>query len=65
MKGCLASGCPFVFGFTVYESFESPQVAQTGVAPMPAAGEKVLGGHAVLALGYDDPSQRFIIKNRD
>lgn len=63
MKGCLASGCPFVFGFTVYESFESPQVAQTGVAPMPAAGEKVLGGHAVLALGYDDPSQRFIIRN--
>jgi C1A family cysteine protease len=63
MKGCLASGYPFVFGFTVYESFESPQVAQTGVAPMPAAGEKVLGGHAVLAVGYDDASQRFIIRN--
>ena len=63
MKGCLASGYPFVFGFTVYESFESDQVAKTGVAPMPAHGEKVLGGHAVLAVGYDDASQRFIVRN--
>ena len=39
LKGCLASGYPFVFGFTVYESFESQQVAQTGIVPMPAAGE--------------------------
>lgn len=28
MKSCLASGFPFVFGFTVYESFESDQVAR-------------------------------------
>ena len=63
MKGCLASGYPFVFGFTVYESFESDQVAKTGVAPMPAANEQVLGGHAVLAVGYDDSSQRFIMRN--
>jgi C1A family cysteine protease len=63
MKGCLASGYPFVYGFTVYESFESDQVAQTGVAPIPAAGEKVLGGHAVVAVGYDDASQRFISRN--
>lgn len=63
MKGCLASGYPFTFGFTVYESFESPEVAQTGVVPMPASGEKVLGGHAVDAVGYDDSSQRFIVRN--
>jgi C1A family cysteine protease len=43
LKGCLASGYPFVLGFTVYESFESQQVAQTGTVPMPAAGEQVLG----------------------
>jgi C1A family cysteine protease len=63
MKGCLASGYPFVYGFTVYESFESQQVEQTGEAPLPAASEKVLGGHAVVAVGYDDASQRFISRN--
>jgi len=63
MKGCLASGFPFVFGFTVYDSFESQDVAKTGVVPMPASGESVLGGHAVLAVGYDDGQQRFIVRN--
>lgn len=63
MRGCLAEGHPFVFGFTVYESFESPDVAQTGDMPMPAAGESVVGGHAVLAVGYDDGKQVFIVRN--
>ena len=63
MKGCLAEGYPFIFGFTVYESFESSQVAQTGVVNMPHKKEKVLGGHAVLAVGYDDISKRFIVHN--
>jgi C1A family cysteine protease len=63
MQGCLASGYPFVFGFTVYESFESQAVAQSGVVPMPAAGEQVLGGHCVVAVGYDDSQQRFIMRN--
>jgi C1A family cysteine protease len=63
MKGCLASGYPFAFGFTVYESFESQQVAQTGHAPMPQHGEQVKGGHAVLAVGYDDANQWFIVRN--
>src|SRR4029077_5015537 len=63
LKGCLASGYPFVFGFTVYDSFESAPVAHSGVVPMPAAGESVLGGHAVLAVGYDDTQQRFIVRN--
>ena len=63
MRGCLAAGYPFVFGFTVYESFESQQVAETGVAPMPGPSEQVLGGHAVLAVGYDDASKRFLVRN--
>jgi C1A family cysteine protease len=63
MKGCLASGYPFVLGFTVYESFESPDVAKTGHAPMPGAGEQQIGGHAVLAVGYDDSQQWFIVRN--
>ncbi len=63
MKGCLAEGYPFVFGFTVYESFESSAVAQTGIVNLPQKKEKVLGGHAVMAAGYDDASQRFIVRN--
>jgi C1A family cysteine protease len=63
MRGCLAAGYPFVFGFTVYESFESQQVASTGVASMPQPNEQVLGGHAVLAVGYDDASQTFLVRN--
>lgn len=63
MKGCLAAGFPFVFGFTVYDSFESPQVAKTGVVPMPASSEKVLGGHCMLVVGYDDTKQSFIVRN--
>jgi C1A family cysteine protease len=63
MRGCLAAGDPFVFGFTVYESFESQEVAHSGVAPMPQPGEQVLGGHAVLAVGYDDSAQTFTVRN--
>jgi C1A family cysteine protease len=64
MKGCLASGYPFVLGFTVYDAFESDQVAKTGVLNMPdTAKESVVGGHAVLAVGYDDTAQRFIVRN--
>ena len=63
LKGCLASGYPFVFGFTVYESFESADVSKTGIVPMPSPNEAVLGGHAVCAVGYDDAQQRFIVRN--
>lgn len=63
MKGCLAAGYPFVFGFTVYDSFESPAVAKTGDLNMPTSTEAVVGGHAVLAVGYDDGTQRFIVRN--
>ena len=63
MKSCLAEGYPFVFGFTVYESFESATVAKSGKLDMPAKGEQQVGGHAILAVGYDDASKRFIIRN--
>jgi hypothetical protein len=44
----IASGYPVVIGFDVYESFESDQTAQTGVMPVPAKGEQLLGGHCVV-----------------
>jgi len=44
---------PVVFGFTVFESFESQEVADTGIVPMPDINtEQVLGGHAVVLIGY-------------
>lgn len=63
MKACLASGFPFVFGFSVYEGFESEQVAKTGKLDMPNASEPSLGGHAVVAVGYNDTTQRFLVRN--
>jgi C1A family cysteine protease len=63
LKGCLAAGYPIVFGFSVYESFESDAVAKSGKVPMPSSKEKQLGGHAVLAVGYDDKLKRFIVRN--
>ena len=63
MQGCLAEGYPFVFGFTVYDSFESQEVAASGIVPMPSPGEGVQGGHCVVAVGYDDESRTFIVRN--
>lgn len=63
LRGCLASGYPFMFGFTVYESFHSAKVARTGRAPMPAKRERIRAGHAVLTVGYDDAQERFLLRN--
>jgi C1A family cysteine protease len=63
MRACLAEGYPFVFGFSVYEGFESPKVAKTGVLNMPKSSERQLGGHAVCAVGYDDKEKRIIVRN--
>jgi C1A family cysteine protease len=46
---CLVSGFPVVFGFVVYESFES---ATDGIIPMPEPGEAPIGGHCVWQMGY-------------
>jgi C1A family cysteine protease len=51
IQNVLAAGYPISFGFTVYESFES-DVGANGIVPMPQPDESVLGGHAVVALGY-------------
>lgn len=52
VKKYLAAGHPVMFGFTVYNSIE--QAAESGRIPFPAEREKILGGHAVAAVGYDD-----------
>jgi C1A family cysteine protease len=63
LLSCLASGFPFVFGFSVYDSFESDEVAHTGIVPMPGKDEQQLGGHAVMRVGYDLDKKVFIVRN--
>jgi len=52
IKTDLAAGIPSMFGFTVYNSIS--QANTHGEIPYPCSGEKVEGGHAVMAVGYDD-----------
>lgn len=59
----LSAGIPVIFGFTVYESFEKPDVARTGIMQTPKNYEKILGGHCVLAVGYDSSRQYLLVRN--
>jgi C1A family cysteine protease len=52
-----------VFGFTVYESFESATVTRTGHASLPGSDERAIGGHAVVGVGYNDAKQWFVVRN--
>lgn len=53
IKSALATGFPVVYGFSVYSSFESAIVGKNGKVPMPKKNESLLGGHAVVACGYN------------
>jgi C1A family cysteine protease len=63
LRGCLAQGFPFVFGFVVYESFYEDSGQQRLVTPLPGSNDQLLGGHAVLCVGYDDDKQLFTVRN--
>lgn len=63
LKSVLAGGRPVVFGFTVYSAFESQQVAASGIVPMPSPADNVVGGHAVVLVGYNDAVDRFRVRN--
>jgi C1A family cysteine protease len=58
IKTNLAAGLPSIFGFTVYNSIQDS--VGTGMIPYPCKKEQVMGGHAVMAVGYDDKKE---IKN--
>jgi C1A family cysteine protease len=63
LRASLAQGVPFAFGFTCFESLFNPDVEQTGLIPFPQSSETVIGGHAVMAVGYDHAKKHFIIRN--
>ena len=66
-NGCidaLSNGYPVVMGFRVYNSFMSKNVAKTGIMPYPnTKRERLLGGHAVLLVGYNKNKKVFIARN--
>lgn len=61
MKACLAGGYPFVYGITVYDNF--PMQTKTGAIPMPGPSSGTEGGHAMVAVGYDDTKRVFLVRN--
>lgn len=63
LLGVLASGYVSSMAIEVYESFESDATASSGQVPVPAAGEKMLGGHEVLAYGYDQDRNVVLVRN--
>ena len=63
IQTCLAAGNPIAFGFAVFSSFETQEVANTGIMPLPHLTEECLGGHAVLMVGYDIAAQHYIVRN--
>lgn len=63
MKACLAEGYPFSLGIDVYPSFMSGPKQQATVTPLPGPDEQSVGGHAVLAVGYDDARQWLVCRN--
>ncbi len=63
LKSCIASGFPFIFGITIFSSFESDEVAKTGKVPLPSHADSMCGGHCIAAVGYSDTTQKFICRN--
>lgn len=59
----LAEGHLVVLGISVYESLEGADVARTGQVPMPAKTESLLGGHAIVLVGYDTKTRTFLWRN--
>lgn len=63
LKSVLNMGFPIVFGISVYESFESEETAKTGIVPIPSKEERMLGGHAIVLVGYNDEKRWFVFRN--
>ena len=59
----LSQGFPVVFGFSVYQNFESPPFTNDWVLHVPSSDDGMLGGHAVLLVGYDHAATRVLVRN--
>jgi len=66
LRACLSLGNPIIFGFAVYDSFEDVTAwdPKSDEMPMPNPNkEKLLGGHAVVVVGYTNKRKCFLVRN--
>ena len=64
IKRCLSESYPVICGIMIYTSFESDEVSKTGNVVIPdEEKESLLGGHAIIIVGYDDEKEYFIFRN--
>jgi C1A family cysteine protease len=61
LRACLAERHPFVFGVAVHKSMF--KVRSHGLIPVPRRGDPLVGGHAVVAVGYMHTERLFVIRN--
>jgi hypothetical protein len=58
IKRALNENGPVVAGIPVFQEMMSAEASKTGIIPLPAATATVIGGHAIVIVGYDDATQR-------
>jgi C1A family cysteine protease len=64
LQEALATNFTVIFGVAVYDSFIAPQTIKTGIIPMPDTENEVCqGGHALVLVGYNNNTQRFLVQN--
>ena len=63
LKSSLKNNKPIIFGCSVYESFESEKVKNTGIIHIPKDNERLLGGHAIVLVGFNNEKKWFIFRN--
>ena len=63
LRACLAEGYPFVFAIAVHRSAMGHAVKKTGLLPVPTSRDPLVGGHAILAVGYDHAKRLLLFRN--
>ena len=63
VKRALLENGPVVAGITLYKGFMTSALAKTGIIPIPADKEQLVGGHAIVIVGYDDATRRLRFVN--
>jgi Papain family cysteine protease len=63
IKGALNRNGPVVAGISLFEGAMEPNVSQPGLLGLPTKKEQIVGGHAIVIVGYDDEKRRFKFVN--